>query len=272
MSFARGSQFGFAALIGRLDTNKDGKISKDEVLAHHTALDRDGDGEVTREEMLAHFREQHRSQRPEGDKQKDEKDTKAKDARETEAGKEGERPQRRPFGAQRPGQAGGFRGFPSPDQVFSRLDKNSDGKLSKDELPEGLRERLSNADTDKDGEISKSEFEEHSRQMRERFGRGAGDDARGPRRGGRPGRDSMRGRRQPGADSAAPEKSDTEKPAGDAKEAEKPDSKTDKEKSERPEKPAKPEEGSEKSDKPAEEKPSAESASERTEEVDVAVA
>ena len=46
----------------------------------------------------------------------------------------------------------------SPKEVFARLDKNQDGKLSKDEIPERFRPMISTLDQDKDGEISEGEF------------------------------------------------------------------------------------------------------------------
>jgi len=53
----------------------------------------------------------------------------------------------------------GGRGGRNPGQMFDRMDRNGDGKLSKDELPERLAERLMRADTDGDGAVSKEEVE-----------------------------------------------------------------------------------------------------------------
>ena len=47
------------------------------------------------------------------------------------------------------------------EHLLGRADKNKDGKLTKDELPEAGWTRLSAADTDKDGAISKAELEAH---------------------------------------------------------------------------------------------------------------
>lgn len=57
-----------------------------------------------------------------------------------------------------------MRGFgrpPSADQMLQFTDKNKDGKLTKDELPEPMWDRLSSADKDKDGTITRDELEAH---------------------------------------------------------------------------------------------------------------
>ena len=82
------------------------------------------------------------------------------------------------------GRPGGV-GRPSPADFAARImgnDKNGDGKVTKDELPEFLRRILDRADTNKDGAIDNAE----AKKMAERFGgRGRPSGAgRGP--GGRP--------------------------------------------------------------------------------------
>jgi Ca2+-binding EF-hand superfamily protein len=42
--------------------------------------------------------------------------------------------------------------------MFSRLDRNSDGVIDKDEIPENLRQRIMNLDKNGDGKITKEEF------------------------------------------------------------------------------------------------------------------
>lgn len=42
---------------------------------------------------------------------------------------------------------------------FAKADKNSDGKLSKDEVPEKMWQRISKADKDGDGAVSKEEMQ-----------------------------------------------------------------------------------------------------------------
>jgi Ca2+-binding EF-hand superfamily protein len=55
----------------------------------------------------------------------------------------------------------GGQGGPSPAELVTRmmaLDKNGDGKLSKDELPERMRNLLERADVNKDGLVDKDEL------------------------------------------------------------------------------------------------------------------
>jgi len=131
-------------VLKRLDANGDGKLTKDELpepmAERMMQADANGDGAITKEELV--------------------------EARKRFAG--GGRGQ------------GGGRGMPDPEQMFKRFDKNSDGKLSKDELPPQLAERLLKADTDKDGAVSKSELEEARKKFAgQRGGPGPGPGGRG---------------------------------------------------------------------------------------------
>lgn len=89
-----------------------------------------------------------------------------------------------------------------PEGLFDRLDKNDDGQITSDEVPEEGRKRFdhlkSAADKDADGNISREEFIKHAEKMRDQRGgprREAGDrPGRGPE-GRRPG---MRGPGAPG--------------------------------------------------------------------------
>ncbi len=49
------------------------------------------------------------------------------------------------------------RAQPPGGSPFDRFDANKDGKLTKDELPEGLRPRFEAIDTNKDGAITPEE-------------------------------------------------------------------------------------------------------------------
>ena len=83
-------------------------------------------------------------------------------------------------GERRGGRRGGF----DPAQMFERSDANKDGKLSREELPERLRDRMERLDTDKDGSVTLEEFRANIRQAfggGRRGGGGRGD--RNPREG-----------------------------------------------------------------------------------------
>ena len=150
-------------MFERLDSNKDGKIQKSEVpdplqRMLNPLFERLGKEEISREEFL----EAGRRMMAEGG---------------------------------RPGGGPGFGPMGPPGEVFSRMDRNGDGKLSKDEVPEPasrffnpLFERLGK------NEITKEEFEEAGRQMRERFGGRPGMGPGGAPGGGSEGRSSPEGR------------------------------------------------------------------------------
>ncbi len=57
-----------------------------------------------------------------------------------------------------PGGGAGGRQRMDPDQLFEDNDKNKDGKLSEEELPERMRQFASNMDADGDGAITKEEL------------------------------------------------------------------------------------------------------------------
>ena len=42
--------------------------------------------------------------------------------------------------------------------MFDRMDRNSDGKLADDEVPERMKSNLSRIDTNGDGTVTKAEF------------------------------------------------------------------------------------------------------------------
>ena len=104
-----------AALFEKLDANKDGKLTKDEVGKERARFfsrllrvaDKNEDGVLSKEEFIAGNQPAERPAQPEGGL--------------------GER------GPQR----GGF-----PEQLFNRLDQNGDGKITLKELPEQFRDRM----------------------------------------------------------------------------------------------------------------------------------
>ena len=80
-------------------------------------------------------------------------------------------------------------------------DKNGDGKLSKDELPERLKPLMDRADANKDGFLDKAELTEVAQRQGRRnpgVGPGGRDDNGPPRKG--EGRRKDQARFQPGRD------------------------------------------------------------------------
>ena len=143
-----------------LDADKDGQISAKEIAnaaAALKSLDKNKDGKLTQDEIRPDF---------------------GRGGRPGEAGRG------------RPGQPG--QGGPGGGITVERLlqnDKNKDGKLTKDELPERMQRALQFADANKDGALDKNEL----KKLVERIKRSQG----GRPEGRRPGAE---GGRRPGGD------------------------------------------------------------------------
>jgi hypothetical protein len=90
--------------------------------------------------------------------------------------------QRRDSGSMGPeqGRGPGMSGPPSIEMIFGRMDRNQDGKVSQDEAPGFIWERLSAADANQDGSVTKEELERHQQKMRGDQPRG--DQPRGDQR------------------------------------------------------------------------------------------
>ena len=127
-----------------LDTDQDGTLSATEIANASKALlqlDKDGDGIISAEEM-----------RPDMSKM--------------------------PGGLAGPGPNGIGNG-PMMGKVFESRDANGDGKLTGDEIPERMRDRLNMVDKDGDGSISKSEFAAVAARMEDGAGKRPGKDGNG---------------------------------------------------------------------------------------------
>jgi Ca2+-binding EF-hand superfamily protein len=160
-------------MIQNLDRNRDGQIGLDEVDERSLAMlsrfrDVNGDGALNRQELIAGM-EQMRQQFGGG-------------------------------GGGGFGRGGGGGGF-DPQQMTERMlanDKNGDGKLQADEVPEQFRGMLRGADENEDGAIDARELAESTRRMGERFRGGFGRGGRGGEEEGDDG--ERRGRRRPEAE------------------------------------------------------------------------
>ncbi len=128
-------------LMKILDTDKDGTLSASEIAnASKTLiqLDKNGDGIISAEEM-----------RPD--------------------------PNSMPGGFAGAVGIGQFNGA-MMSQMFERSDANKDGKLTGDEIPERMRDRVKMIDKDGDGSITKSEFAAMTARMEEAGGKRPGKD------------------------------------------------------------------------------------------------
>lgn len=136
-------------IMAALDSDSDGELSASEIENASKALaklDKNSDGKLTPEELRPNFPGPGRpgEGRPgEG---------RGGEGRRGEGrGEEGRGEEDR----DRPG-FGGFR--PNPDELFTRLDLNQDGKLTKDEIPERMQDLVARADADKNEEVTKEEL------------------------------------------------------------------------------------------------------------------
>lgn len=149
-----------------LDRDQNGRLSKSELEKASSVLaelDRNNDGELDQAELFGPPQggpgrdgdrprpegEGRDRPRPDGDRPRPEGDRPAPRA-------EGGKPDGAPADGQR------------RDELFNRLDKNGDGKLSKDEAPDRLKDNFDRVDKNKDGFVDKAE-------LRELFERGDGE-------------------------------------------------------------------------------------------------
>lgn len=133
-------------LMTALDTDGDGTLSPSEIADSSKSLmklDKDGDGAISAEEMKPDM---------------------------SKIGPPGGL-------AGAAGAAAGMLQQMSPAMIgkmFETRDANGDGKLSGDEIPERMRERVSMIDTDGDGSLQKSEVEAMATRMMDRAGQRPG--------------------------------------------------------------------------------------------------
>jgi len=134
-----GRGFGPPPFFQLLDTDGDGKLSRDELSKAAENLmkrDRNEDGFLTPDELFAGL---------------------------PGAGSPGARPG---AGTPPPGGAAGGPGANMAAAMIRRMDKDGDGKLTKDEAPEMMRNRFDQIDGNKDGFIDEAEMNKVAEQMR----------------------------------------------------------------------------------------------------------
>ena len=143
------------AMIERLDTNKDGAIDNKELAALKDRLAQGGQGQQG---------QRPQGQRPEGQRPEGQQGQRPQGQRPE--GQQGQRPQgQRPEGQQ--GQRPQF----NPADMIKRIkesDKNKDGKITKDELPEQMQRMFPRIDTNQDGAIDREELAVMEKRMAQR--------------------------------------------------------------------------------------------------------
>lgn len=158
----------FMPIIVVLDINKDGEISKEEIEKATESLqklDKDKNGKLTEDELRPDFGRRDQGRRGEFGRRDGNRPS----------GRDGDRPPRRdgegperdgdrPGPDRREGDRGGSRGGDFVERIMKN-DKNNDGKLTKDELPERMQSLFDRIDANKDKEITKEELTK----MAERF-------------------------------------------------------------------------------------------------------
>ena len=149
--------------VGRLDRNGDGNVSLDEVPApmrgrFEQLLDRIGQESVPVDKVQAYLRGERPGPQPsskeseemmEADKESMKKDEPKVEPKDSSPAKAGDRK----------GKPGRPMENAGPAAIFKQLDRNSDGKLTGNEIPPRMQESIKAADTDNDGSISQSEMQ-----------------------------------------------------------------------------------------------------------------
>ncbi|MGD9633119.1 MAG: EF-hand domain-containing protein [Pirellulales bacterium] len=163
--------------LKQLDADKDGKITRDEVMGgppnpqamieHAMENDKDGDGKLSKSELPRHLAQLLSTADTNGDG--------ALDRAELANVIQGTQPQ---FGGPGFGNgggaqqgfrgAGGFGADPRPTANLSQFDRNGDGQLSADEMPNNLRGMLRGTDQNGDGKLDSQELQAIQQRVNER--------------------------------------------------------------------------------------------------------
>ncbi|MBT6846239.1 MAG: hypothetical protein HOA14_02350 [Planctomycetaceae bacterium] len=160
----QGGPADFIERIKGFDQNNDGKITKDEMPERMQAmierLDTNKDGAIDNKELAAlkdRLAQGGQGQRPQGQQG------------QRPQGQQGQRPQGQQ--GQRPQGQQGQRPQFNPADIIKRIkesDKNKDGKITKDELPEQMQRMFPRIDTNQDGAIDREELAVMEQRMAQR--------------------------------------------------------------------------------------------------------
>jgi len=209
----------------RVDTNADGKVSKEEFVANSqkeiedrfAKVDANSDGSVERSEMEAAAQKMREGRqgggppggdRPEGPRKRPEGDGEGSGFKRPEGDRpEGRGPEgfrRREGGDSAQGREGERRGggMGMMGEMLRRMDKDGDETITKEEYLSNTESRFTEMDGNKDGKITKDEIEAVGRRLRDAIGGGGGGDRP---RGDRGNREEGGPRPRPEGDKPAPD-------------------------------------------------------------------
>ncbi len=171
-------------IVQRMDDDKDGLVERAEFIEHATkllddpklaqqvfaAFDANDDGGITLPEYLRVWGKWARAGRASAEKRIAARRAELAKTRDTDAKKVDRKAARSdvrsPDSGSPIGRPGGGAGPSSVDVVFERFDRNKDGKLQKDEVPEFAQRFIVPADTNGDGLVTKDELQALRQQPR----------------------------------------------------------------------------------------------------------
>ncbi|NQT36887.1 MAG: EF-hand domain-containing protein [Planctomycetes bacterium] len=164
-------------IVGGMDDDRDGLVERAEFVKHaakllsgpelaaqvFAALDANADGGITTAEYLRIWGQWARAGRKPAEERIATRRAELADPANTPDPKPVES---HPGGGPPPGRPGAGTGPPSVDEVFKRFDRNEDGKLQKNEIPEFARQFILPADANGDDMVTKEELQASRRRQR----------------------------------------------------------------------------------------------------------